>query len=63
MIYAKREADDTVSGVRGIRTDETMLALQVAVRAAISERDLTMRAIAAILPEWLETTYGLTPKA
>ena len=40
-----------------------MLALQVAVRAAISERDLTMRAIAAILPEWLETTYGLTPKA
>ena len=62
MIYAKKEADDTVSGVRGIRTDETMLALQIAVRAAISERDLTMRAIAAILPEWLETTYGLTPK-
>lgn len=63
MIYAKREADDTVSGVQGIRDDQTMLGLQIAVRAAISERDLTMRTIAAILPAWLEKTYGLTPKA
>jgi hypothetical protein len=63
MIYAKKEADETVSGVRGIRDDQAMLALQIAVRAAISERDLTMRAIAAVLPEWLEKTYGLTPKA
>ena len=62
MIYAKREADDTVSGVQGIRDDQTMLGLQIAVRAAISERDLTMRTIAAILPAWLEKTYGLTPK-
>lgn len=62
MIYAKKEAEDTVSGVRGIRTDEVMLGLQVAVRAAISERELLIRALAAVLPDWLERTYGLTPK-
>ena len=39
-----------------------MLALQVAARVSISERELTMRTIAAVLPEWLERTYGLTPK-
>jgi hypothetical protein len=62
MIYAKKEAEETVSGVQGIRDDQAMLALQIAVRAAISERELTLRAVAAILPEWLEKTYGLTPK-
>jgi hypothetical protein len=62
MIYAKKEADETVSGVQGIRDDQAMLALQVAARVSISERDLTMRTIAAVLPDWLERTYGLTPK-
>jgi hypothetical protein len=34
----------------------------VAARVAISERELMCRAVAAVLPEWLETTYGLKPK-
>jgi hypothetical protein len=62
MIYAKKEADDTVSGVQGIRDDQAKLALQVAVRAAIAERELVIRAIAAVLPEWIEARYGLTPR-
>jgi hypothetical protein len=62
MIYAKKEADDTVSGVQGIRDDQAKLALQVAVRASIAERELLIRAIAAVLPDWLESRYGLTPK-
>ena len=62
MIYAKKEAADTVSGVQGLREEEPRLALEIAARVAISERVLMCRAIAAILPEWLETTYGLTPK-
>jgi hypothetical protein len=41
MIYAKKEAEDTV---------------------AIAERELVIRAMAAILPQWLEETYGLTPR-
>ncbi len=62
MIYAKREAEDTVSGVQGVRDPDIKLALEIAVRAAIAERELTMRTIAAVLPAWLERTYGLTPK-
>lgn len=62
MIYAKQEAENTVSGVRGIRDDQVQLALQYAVRASIAERELLIRAIAAVLPEWLEAQYGLTPK-
>jgi hypothetical protein len=62
MIYAKKEADDTVSGVQGIRDDNAMQALQVAARVSIAERELLIRAIAAVLPEWLESRYGLTPK-
>lgn len=62
MVYAKKEADDTVSGVQGIHDDDAKLALAIAARVAISERELTMRTIAAVLPEWLESRYGLTPK-
>ena len=29
---------------------------------AISERELVCRAIAHVLPAWLEETYGLRPK-
>ncbi len=62
MIYAKKEADDTVSGVRGLRDDQAQLALDLAARLAISERELLIRAIAAILPEWIEKRYGIAPK-
>ncbi len=62
MIYAKKEADDTVSGAQGIRDDNAMLALQIAARVSIAERELLIRALAAVLPEWLESRYGLTPK-
>ena len=62
MIYAKKEAAETVSGVNGVRSDENKLVLEVAARVSISERDLMCRAIAAVLPEWLEETYGITPK-
>lgn len=62
MIYAKKEAEETVSGVQGVRDPDLKLALEIAVRASIAERELTIRTIAAILPDWLERTYGLTPK-
>jgi hypothetical protein len=62
MVYAKREAADTVSGVTGVRSDEGKLVLEVAARVAISERELLSRAIAQILPVWLEETYGLIPR-
>jgi hypothetical protein len=62
MVYNRSEADKTVEGVPGIRSDDARLALQVAARVAISERELMCRAVAAVLPEWLEATYGLTPK-
>ncbi|MGA0068861.1 MAG: hypothetical protein ACO3PB_05335 [Miltoncostaeaceae bacterium] len=62
MVYNKAEADQTVSGVNGVRTDEGQLVMSVAARVAISERELLIRGIAAILPQWLEQTYGLTPK-
>ena len=60
MVYNRSEADKTVSGVSGIRNDER-LALEVAARVAISERELVCRAIAHVLPQWLEETYGLSP--
>jgi hypothetical protein len=63
IIYAKKEAGETVSGVNGVRTDEGKLVLEVAARVSIAERDLICRTIAAVLPGWLEETYGLTPKA
>lgn len=62
MVYARKEADDTVSGVAGIRDDQARLALQIAARVSISERELLARAIAAVLPQWLADTYGLVPK-
>ncbi|MBM3635398.1 MAG: hypothetical protein FJW99_09010 [Actinobacteria bacterium] len=62
MVYNKAEADDMISGVKGVRSDEGQLVLSVAARVAVSERELLIRGIAAILPQWLEQTYGLTPK-
>ena len=62
MVYNRSEADKTVEGVSGIRSDDARLALEVAARVAISERELLCRGIAAVLPEWLETTYGLRPR-
>jgi hypothetical protein len=63
MIYAKKEAAETVSGVSGVRGDEGKLVLEIAARVAISERDLMCRTIAAVLPAWIEATYGLEPKS
>lgn len=62
MVYNRPEADKTVEGVKGIRSDDARLALEVAARVAISERELMCRAVAHVLPRWLEETYGLTPK-
>ncbi len=63
MVYNKAEADNMVSGVPGLRSDESRLVLSVAARIAISERELLIRGLAATLPDWLEERYGLTPKA
>jgi hypothetical protein len=63
MVYARREAADTVSGVSGVRTDEAKLVTEVAARVSIAERELMCRAIAAVLPQWLADTYGLEPKS
>ena len=52
-----------MSGVGNIRTDEGKLVLEVATRVAIAERELVARAIADVLPAWLEEHYELTPKA
>lgn len=62
MVYARKEADDTVSGVAGLRDEQAKMALAIAARVSISERELMCRAIAAVLPAWLEETYGLVPK-
>ena len=62
MVYNRPEADKTVQGVKGIRSEDARLALEVAARVAISERELVCRAIAHVLPQWLEETYGLRPK-
>jgi hypothetical protein len=45
-----------------VRGDEAKLVMEVAARVAISERELLCRAIANVLPVWLEETYGLTPR-
>lgn len=62
MVYNRQEADKTVEGVAGLRDDEAKLALQIAARVAIAERELVCRAVAHVLPKWLEETYGITPK-
>ena len=61
MVYARKEAAETVAGVSGIRDHDAKVALEVAARVAISERELLCRAIAAVLPQWLAETYGLLP--
>ena len=61
MVYARKEAADTVEGVGGVRSDEGKLVMEVAARVAIAERELLIRALGHLLPEWLESTYGLTP--
>jgi len=61
MVYARKEAAETVEGVGGVRSNEGKLVLEVAARVAIAERELLIRALAHLLPEWLETTYGLKP--
>ena len=63
MAYTAKEAHDVVGGVNGIRSDESKLVLEVAARVAIAERELLIRALAHILPEWLESNYGLSPVA
>ena len=62
MVYNRSEADKTVEGVTGIRSDDARLALELAAAVAISERELLCRALAQVLPRWLEETYGLRPK-
>lgn len=62
MVYNRSEADKTVQGVNGIRNADARLALEVAARVSISERELLCRAIAAVLPAWLEANYDLVPK-
>ena len=61
IVYARAEGDKTISGVRGVRSDESRLVLELAARIAISERELLCRGIAQILPQWLEENYGLKP--
>lgn len=63
MVYNKKEASDMVAGVSGVRNDECRLVMEVGARVAISERELLCRAIAAVLPAWIERHYDLTPKA
>ena len=62
MVYARKEAEETVSGIGNVRSDEARLVMEIAARVAISERELVARAIAHNLPAWLEQTYGLVPK-
>ena len=62
QVYARKEAEETISGVQGLYEDESKLVLQIATRIAIAERELVCRAIAAVLPEFLAETYGLVPK-
>jgi hypothetical protein len=62
VVYATKEAADTISGVRGIRDGDARVALEIATRVSIAEREYLCRAIAAVLPQWLADTYGLEPK-
>lgn len=62
MIYSKKEGDDLISGVQGLRDEQAKHALSIAARLAVAQRELLIRAIAAVLPGWLEERYGLTPK-
>lgn len=62
QVYARQEAEETISGVQGLYEDESKLVLQIATRISIAQRELVCRAIAAVLPEFLAETYGLVPK-
>ncbi len=62
MVYARKEAADTVEGASGVRDHDLKVVLETAARVSIAERELLCRAIAAELPRWLEQTYGLVPK-
>jgi hypothetical protein len=62
MVYAKKEAADTVSGIGGVRSDEGRLVMEVAARVGIAQREFLCRAIANVLPGWLQETYGLVPR-
>lgn len=61
MVYARKEAADTVAGVSQVRDHDLKVVLEVAARVSISERELLIRGLAAVLPGWLERRYGLTP--
>ncbi len=61
MVYARKEAADTVAGVSQVRDHDLKVVLEVAARVSISERELLIRGLATLLPEWLERRYGLTP--
>lgn len=61
MVYARKEAADTVAGVSQVRDHDLKVVLEVAARVSISERELLTRGLAEILPGWLERRYGLTP--
>jgi len=61
MVYARKEAAETVSGVSGVRDHDLKTVLEIAARVSIAERELLCRGIAAVLPQWLEATYGLRP--
>lgn len=62
MVYARKEAAETVGGASGVREHDHKVVLETAARVSIAERELLCRAIAAELPRWLEATYGLVPK-
>ena len=62
MVYNRAEADKTVEGVSGIRSDDARLALEVAARVAISERELLCRASPRCCPSGSRRTYGLKPR-
>jgi hypothetical protein len=63
IVYARKEAADTLAGVQGIRDSDALVALEIATRISIAEREYLCRAIAAVLPQWLADTYGLVPKS
>ena len=59
MVYNKAEGDNMVSGVQGVRSDEGQLVMSVAARVAISERELLIRALAALLPLLISDTVDM----
>lgn len=62
MVYARKEAHETVKGASGVRDHDLKVVLETAARVSIAERELLCRGLGAVLPQWLEDTYGLVPK-